>query len=48
MNYILLIALILTVVLWWVSIYLFGIYGALGCVIFGVLGTIYIQIKGLP
>jgi len=48
MKYILSIALILTVVMWWASIYFFGIYGALGCVVLGVLSAFYINMKGLP
>lgn len=48
MKYLVSIILILTVVLWWASIYLFGIYGAIGCVVLGVLSALYINFKGLP
>lgn len=48
MNYLLIIAIILTFAVWWIAIHFFGLYGALGCAVLGVLGTLYIEFKGLP
>jgi hypothetical protein len=48
MNYLLMLAIILTIFIWWVAIYLFGWWGALGCLVIGIAGTLWIEIKGLP
>ena len=48
MNYLLVLAMILTIVIWWIAIYLFGWVGAVGCLVIGIAGTLWIEIKGLP
>lgn len=48
MNYLLILALILTIVIWTIAIYLFGWWGAIGCLVIGIAGTLWIEIKGLP
>lgn len=48
MNYLLILAMILTIVIWWIAIYLFGWGGAVGCLVIGISGTLWIEIKGLP
>jgi hypothetical protein len=48
MNYILILALILTIVIWTIAIYLFGWWGAIACLVIGIAGTLWIKIKGLP
>jgi hypothetical protein len=39
---------ILTIFIWWIAIYLFDWWGALGCLVIGIAGTLWIEIKGLP
>ena len=48
MNYLLILALILTIVIWTIAIYLFGWWGAVGCIALGWLSYFYIKYNGLP
>lgn len=48
MNYLLILAMILTIVIWWIALYLFGWWGAVACLVIGISGTLWIEIKGLP
>jgi hypothetical protein len=41
-------SIILTVVMWWLALYFFGIWGAVGCIALGWLSYIYIKYKGFP
>jgi hypothetical protein len=47
MNYLLMLSIILTIFIWCVAIYLFGWGGAIGCLVIGICGTLWIEIKGL-
>ena len=38
----------LTVVMWWLALYFFGIWGAVGCIALGWLSYFYIKYNGLP
>jgi hypothetical protein len=40
-------AIILTIFIWCVAIYLFGWWGAIACLVIGIAGTLWIEIKGL-
>lgn len=46
MNYLLILALILTVFIWTLSIYLFGWWGAIACLVIGICSTLWIEFKG--
>ena len=35
------------IAIWWIAIYYFGWWGAVGCLTFGIAGTLWIEIKGL-
>ena len=41
-------AILLTVLMWWLSCYFFGLWGAVGCIVIGITGALYIQFRGLP
>lgn len=42
------ISIMLTVVMWWLALYFFGIWGALGCIALGWLSYLYIKNNELP
>jgi hypothetical protein len=42
------ISVMLTVVMWWLMLYFFGIWGAFGCIALGWLSYLYIKYNGLP
>lgn len=42
------ISIMLTVVMWWLALYFFGIWGALGCIALGWLSYLYIKKNELP
>lgn len=37
-----------TVAMWWIALYFFGIWGAVGCIALGWLSYFYIKYNGLP
>ena len=41
-------AILLTVLMWWLSCYFFGLWGAVGCIALGWLSYFYIKYNGLP
>jgi hypothetical protein len=48
MNYLIILMLFLVIAIWWMAIYFFGWLGAITCLVIGIAGTLWIEIKGLP
>lgn len=46
MNYLLILALILTIFIWTMAIYLFGWWGAIACLVIGISATLLMEFKG--
>lgn len=39
--------LVFVIVVWWLAIYFFGWWGAIACLVIGISGTLWIEIKGI-
>jgi len=46
-NYLIIFIIVILVLVWGGAIYFFGWWGALACVVIGICGTLWIEIKGL-